>query len=339
MNYLIPRGLRSEIKLISTVRFSIFLKDIAFLCVWACIFYFFQLLVSPWLVLPYWLLCALSGFYLVRRARRSNPGKRNWEAILLMAGKDHKVYRSFDPHISQPEPTEIPAPSISQGVLSLDIDTDAVPHHGKPKKPKDKKPKKNTSKVPAIEHTILESFPIRSWKSTSREEGKGYFLLEDGSVLDIFQVIGRSYLHASEDEFRRRVESDTFFYRQYRADFKIVSMNYPTMLTKQKQYLLRRAEQEPYGPIRNTLLQKADILQWLENNTTDRQIFFFLFAGDEHQYQDLLRTISRSSMELQEISRGKKESVLWQLNNPCKQLRIQDIRDFTKKEEDGIEME
>lgn len=67
--------------------------------------------------------------------------------------------------------------------------------------------------------------------------------------------------------------------------------------------------------------------------------FFFLFAGDEHQYQDLLRTISRSSMELQEISRGKKESVLWQLNNPCKQLRIQDIRDFTKKEEDGIEME
>lgn len=200
MSYFIPRGLRSEIKLVSTIRFSIFLKDVAFFSVWVCIFYFFQFLVSPWLVVPYWCLCAISGFYLVRQARRSNPEKRNWEAILLMAGKDHKVYRSFDSHILQAEPAEVPTPSASQGVLSLDIDPDAVPHHGKPKKQKNKKTKKNTSKVPAIDHTVLEAFPIRFWKIVSREGEKGYFLLEDGSILDIFQITGRSYLHASREE-------------------------------------------------------------------------------------------------------------------------------------------
>ena len=337
MSYFIPRGPRSEIKLVSTIRFSIFLKDVAFFSVWVCIFYFFQFLVSPWLVVPYWCLCAISGFYLVRQARRSNPEKRNWEAILLMAGKDHKVYRSFDSHILQAEPAEVPTPSASQGVLSLDIDPDAVPHHGKPKKQKNKKTKKNTSKVPAIDHTVLEAFPIRSWKIVSREGEKGYFLLEDGSILDIFQITGRSYLHASQEEFRRRVEADTFFYRQYRADFKIVSMNYPTMLTKQKEYLLRCAEKQPVGPIRETLLQKADTLDWLENNTTDRQIFFFLFAADEHQYKDLTNLISRSSMTLQEISRGKKESVLWQLNNPCKQLRVQDFEEHEYEEASEID--
>ncbi len=327
MSYFVPRGLRSEIKMISTIRFSIFLKDVAFFSVWACIFYFFQLMVSPWLVVPYWCLCAVSGFYLVRQARRSNPEKRNWEAILLLIGKDHKVYRSLD-LLEQPgQDAEGNSPSAPAAP-----DPEPSPSNRRKKK-KTSRDSSKPPKPPAIDHTILEAFPVRSWKNTSREGGKGYFLLEDGSILDIFLVTGRSYLHASDEEFRRRVEADTFFYRQYRADFKIVSMNYPTMLTKQKEYLLRCAEKQPFGPIRDTLLQKADTLDWLENNTTDRQIFFFLFAADEHQYRDLSRTISRSSMTLQEIPRGKKESVLWQLNNPCKQLRIQDFQEEEPEQE------
>ena len=111
MSYFVPRGLRSEIKMISTIRFSIFLKDVAFFSVWACIFYFFQMMVSPWLVVPYWCLCAISGFYLVRQARRSNPEKRNWEAILLLIGKDHKVYRSLDLLEKPAQDTEGDSPS------------------------------------------------------------------------------------------------------------------------------------------------------------------------------------------------------------------------------------
>ena len=328
MSYFVPRGLRSEIKMVSTIRFSIFLKDVAFFSVWVCIFYFFQFLVSPWLVVPYWCLCAISGFYLVRQARHSNPEKRNWEAILLLIGKDHRIYRSLDLFAPAEQ-----APGVEDHQAAPDGSGSADPAPQPGRSPK----KGKKQKTPTIDHTILEAFPVRSWKNISREGKKGYFLLEDGSILDIFLVTGRSYLHASEEEFRRRVETDTFFYRQYRADFKIVSMNYPTMLTKQKEYLLRCAEKQPVGPIRETLLQKADTLDWLENNTTDRQIFFFLFAADEHQYKDLTNLISRSSMTLQEISRGKKESVLWQLNNPCKQLRVQDFEEREYEEASEID--
>lgn len=327
MSYFVPRGLRSEIKVISTIRFSVFLKDVAFFGVWVCIFYFFQFMVSPWLVIPYWLLCAATGFYLVRLAKRSNPQKRNWEAIMLYMGKDHKLYRSLDLLEKRKTQEEEDQQVISDGQTEIE------------KKQNTRREKKKKVKTPVVDHTILEVFPVRSWKSTSREGQKGYFLLEDDTILDIFQITGRSYLHASQEEFRRKVESDTFFYRQYRADFKIVSMNYPTMLTQQKEYLLSCADKQPIGPIRDTLLRKADTLDWLETNTTDRQFFFFLYAADEHQYKDLITLISRSSMTLQAISRGKKESILWQLNNPNKQLHIQDIESYWHEEETESEIE
>lgn len=170
--------------------------------------------------------------------------------------------------------------------------------------------------------TILCAFPVRDYKEYG-PEGDGYFLMEDGSILDLFQIKGKSYLNASDEETEAMVTANTYFYRRYSEDFKIISMNYPANTRGQQQFLKDKIGKMPDGVSGQIIKAKLQKLQWLEQNTTCRQAFFMLFAESETQYETLRDLLfQRSRLYPAVISREKKEHILWQLNNMCKQIKL-----------------
>lgn len=98
MTYPIPKKLKQETRFFSLFNgaIPIFLKDVAFLAIWAMLFYSLHSFIHSWLVIPYALFAAVSGIYLMIPAKRSNPGKRNWEAILIMIGQDKRTFFSIN---------------------------------------------------------------------------------------------------------------------------------------------------------------------------------------------------------------------------------------------------
>lgn len=97
MRYIIPKQLKEEYKIFDKPR--IFLKDVVAGCVLLGMFYFFKGCVHSWLLLPYWIFAVTAIFFLIQPAR-SNPKKRNWEAIILLLGRDHTTYHSIN-HIQK----------------------------------------------------------------------------------------------------------------------------------------------------------------------------------------------------------------------------------------------
>lgn len=85
MTYLIPNKMKEEIKIL-TKPVTIYMKDlltalIIFLTAWTA-----SSFVHAWLMIPYAVFTIIVTVYLTRPAK-DNPGKRKWEAILLMLGR------------------------------------------------------------------------------------------------------------------------------------------------------------------------------------------------------------------------------------------------------------
>ena len=175
---------------------------------------------------------------------------------------------------------------------------------------KTKKPPK-----PKITRTLLDVFPIRDYRDP-------FFVTNDSQLIDIFQIRGKCYYNASDEEVEAMVEALSVFFRIYKADLKIISMNYPTNTRQQQAYLTYKLQQPGLEKYADMLNEKLVALQYLEKNTTDREAFIMVFARDENQYATLRRLISRSGLIVVPISREKKENIIFQLNNMCKRIKV-----------------
>lgn len=80
----IPKDLTEEIKLFTFGRDSFYLKDLATLGVILGFFLVCSTFVNGWFLVPYFIIAAIVSIYLILPAKKTNPGKRNWEAILLL---------------------------------------------------------------------------------------------------------------------------------------------------------------------------------------------------------------------------------------------------------------
>jgi hypothetical protein len=153
------------------------------------------------------------------------------------------------------------------------------------------KVKEKPAKKAAISRTLLDVFPIRDYQND-------YFITDDNQIIDIFQIRGKSYYNASDDDIDSIVDTLAVFFRMYRADFKIIGMNYPTN-TKKRQafltYMLQRPELQRYENIINSKLAR---LQELEQSTTDREAFIMVFANNENHYDTLCSMLNRSGLHI-----------------------------------------
>jgi hypothetical protein len=96
--YIIPKQLKEEYKIFDKPK--IYWKDVVTCCILLGIFLLGQNFVHAWLVIPYWLVAALISYFLIQPAKRSNPKKRNWEALILFVGKDRETFYSIN-HVQE----------------------------------------------------------------------------------------------------------------------------------------------------------------------------------------------------------------------------------------------
>lgn len=178
--------------------------------------------------------------------------------------------------------------------------------------------KKEKAAKPASTDKILSVFPVRDYL-----ESEGYFLTGDKTIINLFQIQGKSYYDASDDEIENLVYSNARLIQRLADDIKIISMNYPTNTKQQQEYIafmLKRPDLEPYTEL---LTEKLESLKALEQNTTDRQAFLMVFAKDRGRYEEITRLLSGNPyFVVRPISREKKENIIFQLNNMNKRIKV-----------------
>lgn len=99
MRYIIPKQLKEEYKIFDKPK--VYLKDVITCGILLGLFYYFNGFVHSWLLIPYWIVATASTYFLIQPAR-SNPKKRNWEAIILFVERDRTTYFSMN-HIQEDE--------------------------------------------------------------------------------------------------------------------------------------------------------------------------------------------------------------------------------------------
>lgn len=179
-----------------------------------------------------------------------------------------------------------------------------------------KGPKTAKTKASSDMKKILSVFPIRDYQD-------GFFLTDDNRIIDFFQIRGRSYFDASDEEIETMVNDFAKMLRQYSADMKFIGMNYPTNTKLQQAFLTYKLKQPELEKYEDLLQEKLEALQTLEQTTTDREAFIMLFANNRNQYETLCKLLEKvKSFSIEAISQEKKENILFQLNNMCKCVKI-----------------
>lgn len=180
------------------------------------------------------------------------------------------------------------------------------------------KQQKRPHTPPSDQTKILSVFPIRDYLTQ-----ENYFITNQNTILNLFQIQGRCYYDASDEEIENLVYSNAKFLQKYSDDFKIISMNYPTNTRQQQDFLSYMMQREDLQKFSDMLQKKLESLQALEQNTTDRQAFVMVFAKDKGHYQELLRLLyGNPYFVIQTISREKKENIIFQLNNMNKRIKV-----------------
>ena len=178
--------------------------------------------------------------------------------------------------------------------------------------------KEEKAEMPVSTNKILSVFPIRDYL-----ESEEYFLTGDKTIINLFQIQGKSYYDASDDEIENLVSSNARLLQRLADDIKIISMNYPTNTQKQQEYITYMLNNPGLEPYAELLTEKLESLKALEQDTTDRQAFLMVFAKDKGRYQEITRLLSGNSyFVVRPISREKKENIIFQLNNMNKRVKV-----------------
>lgn len=118
------------------------------------------------------------------------------------------------------------------------------------------------------------------------------------------------------------VERLTCFFRMYKSDLKFIAMNYPTNTKNQQAFLTYKLQQPELAQYEELINEKLATLQYLEENTTDREAFVFVYADSTAQYENLCSLLQRSDFNVMKIDQQKKENIVFQLNNMCKRVKL-----------------
>jgi len=149
-----------------------------------------------------------------------------------------------------------------------------------------------------------------------------HILLKEG-VMDIFQVQTKN-IHALNDvDLNYLLLNRAQFLRSYFRSFKEVILNFPTNTEVQRAYWLKKKQQAKNASRLKYIEQKLFEFEFLESERYNREFFMFIYADDEealaNRKQDCKQGM-QNSFPLQEITRNKKEQILFLLNNQNTQL-------------------
>ena len=115
-------------------------------------------------------------------------------------------------------------------------------------------------------------------------------------------------------------------FKRYDADIKIIALNFPSDMSKQKAFYSKKRENTKNARYQRWIDRKLEQFEWLELNQTTRQYYFKIFADNEEKLV-LLRSrlmddlgLGRDGLLL-EIDKEKKNEILNKCNNKNSMIR------------------
>ena len=171
-----------------------------------------------------------------------------------------------------------------------------------------------------IVHSILDTYPIRDYRFG---KSGGYFILDDGSVLDFLHVTGQSYLHATVDDLSRLVTNNTIFHRMCSFEFNLYMLSVPTNARKHIEHIERVSQKTTNAVHLQMLEEEIKTCLWLEDNKPEKQAFYGIFAQTPEQLlKNKEKAISHSVVPLSDMPLSLKRMLLFKLNNPNVTVRF-----------------
>ena len=147
---------------------------------------------------------------------------------------------------------------------------------------------------------------------------KGLFLMQDNSYMDIFRIITKDLISASEFEIELDMLQFEKFYKMYAVDCKIIGINFPTDTKCQQQYYRHKIDSTDNPFFKNILQTKYEELVDVNLYCTDREYYLMIFSESYEKYLEAksIITVTLKNADLaEEISIDKKISILAKLCN------------------------
>lgn len=127
--------------------------------------------------------------------------------------------------------------------------------------------------------TVLDVLPIRFY-----DEDLGGFLLEDGSYMDLYEIVPSDRSNLQGDELDYNVMNFTRFLRLYSADIKFISMNFPISTSPQRRHLEKRLEKCTDMVRKLWLEREINELALLDQNIMRREYYLMYFSNDAESF-------------------------------------------------------
>src|SRR5699024_6814081 len=142
-------------------------------------------------------------------------------------------------------------------------------------------------------------------------------------VMAIFQLQTKNIHTLNDVELNYLLLKRAQFIRSYFRSFKEAILNFPTNTEPQRAYWLRKKQQATNITSLKYIEQKLYEFELLESERYNREFFMFVYADDREELIDRKHDCKQgmqNSFPLQEISKNKKEQILFLLNNQNTQL-------------------
>lgn len=143
--------------------------------------------------------------------------------------------------------------------------------------------------------------------------------MRSGEYLEIVQIESKDIYSLNETDLQNDINTLAIFYATYIDDLKIVPLDVPLSLERQKAYIAQRMRNNKNPAYETFLKARMKELENLEKYRTNREYFLFLYSDDEkkllEKVQRVKSLLSRSNPVIG-IPLEKKTNILFQLFNP-----------------------
>ena len=187
------------------------------------------------------------------------------------------------------------------------------------KKPNSKQKNAGTSKY------VLQLIPERDYD----DELEAFIIDKDMTgyqYMDLIEIKSQDLQNLSDDEVYFNMAKFSRCFRRYDADIKIIALNFPSDMSKQKAFYSKKRENTKNARYKRWIDRKLEQFEWLELNQTTRQYYFKIFAENEEKIV-LLRNrlmddlgLGRDGLLL-EIDTEKKNEILNKCNKKNSMIR------------------
>lgn len=195
-------------------------------------------------------------------------------------------------------------------------------------KRKEEKKEKNE-----IIKTNLEILAIRRY-----DEELEAFIMEDGSFLDLLEIVARDRQNLQDDAVRFDIMTLTKFERLYANDHKDIGLNFPINTSLQRNNLEKKLKKTSDPVRRKWLLREIDELLTLDSNIDRKEFYRMIFGSNSEEFlknrTNILAWLGRGrSKIIKEIDKEKKIQIMKKLCNmnsliiPDELREVQDYED------------